>query len=49
MDSGHCLSNNYTLSFARPLARRALITARPPLVFIRARKPWVRLRLTTEG
>lgn len=33
----------------RPLARRALITARPALVFMRARKPWVRLRLVTEG
>ncbi len=33
----------------RPLARRALMTARPPTVFIRARKPWVRLRRTTEG
>lgn len=34
---------------ARPLARRARITARPPLVFIRSRKPCVRFRRTTEG
>jgi len=34
---------------ARPLARRARRTLRPPTVFMRARKPWVRLRLTTEG
>lgn len=35
-----------TLSFARPLARRRLITARPFLVAMRARKPWVRKRET---
>lgn len=29
----------YTLSRRRPLARRALITARPPTVRMRARKP----------
>ena len=34
---------------ARPFARRALITRRPPLVRIRARKPWVRLRLRLLG
>ena len=33
----------------RPLARRARITPRPPLVAMRARKPWVRLRRITEG
>ena len=33
----------------RPLARRALRTARPPLVFIRSRKPWVRRRLIRLG
>jgi len=33
----------------RPLARRALITARPPRVRMRARKPWVRARLTLDG
>jgi len=34
---------------ARPFARRALITRRPLLVRIRARKPWVRLRLRLLG
>jgi hypothetical protein len=34
---------------ALPLARRALMTARPPRVFMRARKPWVRLRLISLG
>ncbi len=34
----------YTANRFRPLARRALMTLRPFLVFIRARKPWVRLR-----
>lgn len=38
-----------TANFARPLARRALITARPLLVFILTRNPWVRLRRVTEG
>lgn len=33
----------------RPLARRARITLRPPRVRMRTRKPWVRLRRTTEG
>jgi hypothetical protein len=33
----------------RPLARRARITARPPRVFIRTRKPCVRLRRVPEG
>ena len=33
----------------RPLARRALITARPPRVFMRIRKPWVRARRILEG
>jgi hypothetical protein len=37
------------VSRSRPLARRAESTLRPPTVFIRARKPCVRLRLTTEG
>jgi hypothetical protein len=37
------------VSRARPLARRAESTLRPPTLFIRARKPCVRLRLTTEG
>lgn len=38
-----------TPSRARPLARRARITARPPRVLMRTRKPWVLLRRTTEG
>jgi len=29
-----------TVSFFLPFARLRLRTARPPLVFIRARKPW---------
>lgn len=38
-----------TPSRARPFARRARITARPPRLRIRTRKPCVRLRRTTEG
>lgn len=34
---------------ARPLARRAFSTLRPPLVAMRARKPWVRLRRRLLG
>lgn len=33
----------------RPLARRALITLRPPKVAMRARKPWVRARFRVLG
>ena len=33
----------------RPLARLALITARPPRVFMRTRKPCVRARRTLEA
>ena len=33
----------------RPLARRALMTARPPRDFIRTRNPWVRARRTLEA
>jgi hypothetical protein len=33
----------------RPLARLAAITARPPRVFMRTRKPWVRARLVFEA
>jgi len=36
-------------SLRRPFARLALMTARPPLVAIRARKPWVRLRRRLLG
>lgn len=38
-----------TVSCFRPLALRALMTRRPPRVFIRARKPWVRTRLILLG
>jgi hypothetical protein len=38
-----------TDSRARPLARRALMTARPFLVLMRARKPCVRLRFKLLG
>ena len=33
----------------RPFARRRLMTARPFLVFMRERKPWVRLRRRLWG
>jgi hypothetical protein len=39
----------YGQSFARPFARRALMTLRPPLVAMRARNPWVRLRRRLLG
>lgn len=42
-------SRVYGISFRRPLARRRLITRRPPLVAMRARKPCVRLRRTLLG
>lgn len=38
-----------TVRRTRPLARRAARTLRPPTVFIRARNPCVRARLTFEG
>lgn len=38
-----------TVSRARPLARRALITLRPPRVRMRARKPWSRFRFRLLG
>lgn len=38
-----------TASRARPFARRARITARPPRVRILTRKPWARLRRRREG
>jgi hypothetical protein len=38
-----------TASRTRPFARRARRTLRPPILFMRARKPCVRLRRTTEG
>lgn len=39
----------YTQSRLRPFARRRANTNRPPLVAIRARKPWVRLRCKLLG
>jgi hypothetical protein len=42
-------TNCQTARRLRPLARRAAITARPPRVFMRVKKPWVRARLTLEG
>jgi hypothetical protein len=44
--AGRCAQ---TASRARPFARRARRTLRPPILFMRARKPCVRLRRTTEG
>ena len=38
-----------TAKRARPLARRALMTARPPRVFMRSRKPCVRARRVLDG
>lgn len=38
-----------TVNCLRPLRRRFDNTARPPRVFIRARKPWVRSRLILLG
>lgn len=43
------LSATQTPSRARPLARRARITALPPQVRMRTRNPCVRLRRTTDG
>ena len=37
------------LSLLRPRARRAAKTLRPPLLAIRARKPWRRLRTSLLG
>jgi len=37
------------LSRLRPRARRAATTLRPPLVAMRARKPWRRLRTRLLG
>ena len=41
--------NGYTVRRLRPLARRAFRTLRPPLVAIRARKPWVLARFLLFG
>ena len=42
-------SAGQTVSRLRPFARRRLRTFRPPLVFIRSRKPWVFFRRRTFG
>lgn len=47
--SRFCVNRPQALSRIRPFARRALITALPPRVFMRARKPWVRFRFTSLG
>ena len=39
----------YTQRRLRPLLRRALSTARPPLVAMRERKPWHLARLRLFG
>lgn len=49
LGQGVCGNRRQTPSRVRPLARRARITALPPRVLMRTRKPCVRLRLTTEG
>ena len=46
---GETVGPDYADSRLRPLARRALITLRPALVAMRARNPWVRLRLRLLG
>ena len=40
---------DYTVRRLRPLARRRASTRRPPLVDMRARKPWVFARLRLLG
>lgn len=42
-------ATNQALRRDRPLARRALIMARPPRVLMRARNPWVRFLFTSLG
>lgn len=43
------LATNQTVNLFRPLARRRFNTFRPQCDFIRARKPWVRFLLITDG
>lgn len=43
------ISLSQTPKRARPLARRARSTARPPRVRMRTRNPWVRFLRMTEG
>ena len=42
-------TTRYTVIVFRPIARRRLITFRPPLVFMRVRNPWVRERFALLG
>ena len=46
---GEAVQLSYADNRFRPLARRALMILRPPLVAMRARNPWVRLRLRLLG
>ena len=46
---GEALRLGYADNRLRPLARRALMILRPPLVAILARNPWFRLRLMLLG
>jgi len=45
----NCSPPNYTVNLARPFARRAFNTLRPPTVAILARKPWVLTRFILLG
>lgn len=49
VDGSRSAACNYTANRARPLARRALITARPARVFMRTRNPCVRFLRVTDG
>ena len=42
-------TKDQALNSCRPFARRALMILRPAFVAIRARNPWVRLRLRLLG
>ena len=45
-----CTAQGYTLvKRLRPFERREFKTPRPPRVFMRTKKPWVRLRRITDG
>lgn len=49
-DPGHrYFDGTDTARRLRPFARRRFSTARPPLVFMRDRKPWTRLRRIRLG
>lgn len=45
----HSIDSDQAERRLRPLARRALMILRPPTVFMRARKPWLRARLRLLG